>query len=169
MKKSYFMILTALIFLLSSCGVSHPEQQESHLRAEPLSKAKASEKTKGNEEMETKKIKVQIDNFIFTATLENNTATKELIDLLEEEPITIEMTDYAGMEKVGPLGATLTATNEPTTTHSGDIVLYNGDHIVLFYGTNSWSYTRLGKIDDLSNWKEALGTKDITIVLSLSD
>ncbi len=124
MKKSYFMILTALIFLLSSCGVSHPEQQESHLRAEPLSKAKASEKTKGNEEMETKKIKVQIDNFIF---------------------------------------------NEPTTTHSGDIVLYNGDHIVLFYGTNSWSYTRLGKIDDLSNWKEALGTKDITIVLSLSD
>ena len=70
----------------------------------------------------------------------------------------VQMSDYSGFEKVGPLGTSLPASNSQTTTQAGDIVLYNGNQIVIFYGSNSWSYTRLGHIDDLTGWEEALGS-----------
>ena len=59
------------------------------------------------------------------------------------------------------------AKNSQTTTSAGDIVLYNGNNIVMFYGSNSWSYTRIGKIDDLSDWEKALGSGSITAVFTL--
>ena len=61
---------------------------------------------------------------------------------MEEGPVTLEMDDYSGFEKVGPLGTSLPASNSQTTTQAGDIVLYQGNQIVMFYGSNSWSYTR---------------------------
>ena len=57
--------------------------------------------------------------------------------------------------------------NSQTTTQVGDIVLYQGDQIVIFYGSNSWSYTRLGKIDDLTGWTEALGSGAVSVTFSL--
>ena len=122
------------------------------------------EETGGNTEM---KINVQIGDYNFTATLQDNEAVKELVDMMKEEPITISMNDYSGFEKVGSLGRSLTTNNCQTTTNAGDIVLYNGDSIVMFYGSNSWSYTRIGKIDDLSNWEKALGKGSITVVFTL--
>lgn len=68
---------------------------------------------------------------------------------------------------MGPLGQRLPASDAQTTTQSGDIVLYQGNQVVLFYGSNSWSYTRLGRIDDLTGWAEALGSGDILVTLSL--
>ena len=73
------------------------------------------------------------------------------------------MNDYAGFEKVGSLGTSLPTSNSQTTAQPGDIVLYNGNQIVVFYGTNSWSYTRLGHINDLTGWEDALGSGDVTI------
>lgn len=87
--------------------------------------------------------------------------------LLADGPLTIEVSDYGGFEKVGPLGQRLPTENTQTTTQAGDIVLYQGDQIVLFYGSNSWSYTRLGRIDDLTGWAEALGGGDLSVTLSL--
>ena len=113
-------------------------------------------------------MKIQIGDASFTATLEDNAAVRELIEMMKEEPITIDMHDYSGFEKVGPLGRSLTTDNHQTTTSAGDIVLYNGNQIVMFYGSNSWSYTRIGRIDDLSGWKEALGSGSMTAVFSLS-
>ena len=110
---------------------------------------------------------VQIGDRQFTATLEDNAAVRELIEMMTENPVTISMSDYSGFEKVGSLGRSLTADNHQTTTSAGDIVLYNGNQIVMFYGSNSWSYTRIGRIDDLSGWKEALGDGSITAVFSL--
>ena len=118
--------------------------------------------------MEGTKMKIQIGDASFTATLEDNAAVRELIEMMKDEPITIDMNDYSGFEKVGPLGRNLTTDNHQTTTSAGDIVLYNGNQIVMFYGSNSWSYTRIGRIDDLSGWKEALGSGNITAVFSLS-
>ena len=92
-----------------------------------------------------------------------------LADMLRSEPLTIEMSDYAGFEKVGSLGTRLPASNAQTTTSSGDIVLYNGSQIVIFYGSNSWSYTRLGRIDDLDGWADALGSGDVTVTFSLAE
>ena len=90
-----------------------------------------------------------------------------LVDMMEQGPVTIQMSDYSGFEKVGPLGTSLPTSNQQTTTQAGDIVLYQGNQIVIFYGSNSWSYTRLGHIDDLSGWEEALGTGDVTVTFSL--
>ncbi len=115
----------------------------------------------------TDKICIQIGDYKFTATLEKTVAANELFQMLEHAPLVLELDDYSGFEKVGPLGKSLTRSDKQTTTQKGDIVLYNGSNIVMFYGSNSWSYTRLGKIDDLTNWEEALGSGSITVTLNL--
>ena len=115
------------------------------------------------------KMHVQIGDKIFTATLENNAAVDAFIEMMEAGPVVIQMHDYAGFEKVGSLGTSLPTSNVHTTTQAGDIVLYNGNQIVIFYGSNSWSYTCLGKIDDLSGWEEALGSGDVTVTFSIGE
>ncbi len=122
---------------------------------------------KEDSEVTPLKMNVQIGDSVFTATLEENEAVSALVEMLEEAPVVIEMSDYSGFEKVGSLGASLPADDSQTTTQAGDIVLYCGDQIVIFYGSNSWSYTRLGRIDDLTGWEEALGSGNVTITFSL--
>lgn len=119
------------------------------------------------EENTVEKMTLQIGNNTFTATLENNDAVDALVDMMREEPVVVQMSDYSGFEKVGSLGTSLPSSNKQTTTQSGDIVLYNGNQIVIFYGSNSWSYTRLGRIDDLSGWEDALGSGDVAVTFSL--
>ena len=81
-------------------------------------------------------------------------------------PLTIEMSMYGGFEQVGSIGKSLPRNDEQTTTDFGDIVLYSGDQIVIFYGSNSWAYTRLGHIlADKEIMEEALGRGDVTIEL----
>lgn len=104
---------------------------------------------------------------IFSASFADNSGAQALKELLASGDITIQMSDYGGFEKVGSLGQSLPTENSQTTTQAGDIVLYQGNQIVIFYGSNSWSYTRLGKIDDLTGWEEALGTGDIGVTFSL--
>lgn len=128
-----------------------------------------SEKTEDTEEVKEMKMNVQIGDTVFTATLEDNAAVRELIEMMKEAPISINMSDYSGFEKVGPLGRSLTTENQQTTTSAGDIVLYSGNQIVMFYGSNSWSYTRIGRIDDLTGWKDALGSGSITAVFTLAE
>ena len=121
------------------------------------------------EENSKMQMNVQIGGSNFTATLEENEAVDALVNMMEQGPVTIQMSDYSGFEKVGPLGTSLPASNRQTTTQAGDIVLYQGNQIVMFYGSNSWSYTRLGHIDDLTGWEEALGSGDVTVTFSLED
>lgn len=122
----------------------------------------------GEEDTEMK-MNVQIGASVFTATLEDNAAVDALVEMMEEAPVTIQMSDYAGFEKVGPLGTSLPTSNSQTTTQAGDIVLYQGNQIVIFYGSNSWSYTRLGRIDDLTGWADALGSGDVTVSFSIGE
>lgn len=104
-----------------------------------------------------------------TATLANNAATESLRRLLADGPVTIDMHDYGGWEKVGDLPQSLPASNTQITAQAGDIMLYQGYQMVIFYGKNSWSYTRLGKIDGAtaSSIKSWLGTGSVSVVLSL--
>lgn len=115
------------------------------------------------------KMQVRVGAENFTATLEKNAAVDAFVEMMEQEPVIIQMSDYSGFEKVGPLGTSLPASNQQTTAQAGDIVLYQGDQIVMFYGSNSWSYTRLGHIDDLTGWEEALGSGNVTATFSLED
>ena len=119
------------------------------------------------EENTMKKMTLQIGSSSFTATLENNLAVDAFVKMMSDSPVIIRMSDYSDFEKVGALGTSLPTEDSQTTTHAGDIVLYNGNQIVIFYGSNSWSYTRLGKIDDLSGWEDALGSGDVTVTFSL--
>lgn len=120
------------------------------------------------EEEETgMKMNVEVNGTVFTAVLENNGAADALAEMMKDQPVTIQMRDYAGFEKVGSLGQNLPASDSRTTTQAGDIVLYQGNQIVIFYGSNTWSYTRLGKIEDLSGWEEALGRGDAAVTFSL--
>lgn len=114
------------------------------------------------------KMKVQVGDRAFTATLAENAAVDALVRMMGTEPVSIQMHDYSGFEKVGSLGTSLPVSNRQTTAQAGDIILYNGNQIVVFYGSNSWSYTRLGRIDDLTGWEEALGSGDVTVTFSLN-
>ena len=119
------------------------------------------------EENTVTNMNVQVGDVVFSATLEKNEAVSALVEMMRENPVVIQMSDYSGFEKVGSLRASLPASNSQTTTQTGDIVLYNGNQIVIFYGSNSWSYTRLGHIDDLTGWEASLGRGDVTVILSL--
>ena len=115
------------------------------------------------------KILLKVGGNTMTATLTDNEATRELTKLLEQGDITIRMSDYGGFEKVGALPQSFPTSNTQITTVPGDIMLYQGNQMVIFYGSNSWSYTRLGKIDEAtaSNLRQFLGNGDITLTLSL--
>lgn len=77
---------------------------------------------------------------------EDNISVKALRELAAQNTISIQMSPYGGFEQVGSLGVNIPSDDRQITTEAGDIVLYNSSNIVLFYGANSWSYTRLGKI-----------------------
>ena len=115
------------------------------------------------------KVLLKVGGDTMTATLTDNEATRELMKLLEQDDITIRMSDYGGFEKVGALPQSLSTSNSQITTAPGDIMLYQGNQMVIFYGSNSWSYTRLGKIDGAteSNLRQFLGNGDIVLTLSL--
>lgn len=87
------------------------------------------------------------------------------MDLVSKEPLSIRMSMYGGFEQVGSIGTSLPRNDVQTTTEAGDIVLYSGDQIVIFYGSNSWSYTRIGRITDknVDELAEMLGKEDVTI------
>ena len=168
-------IILSVLTVLGGCGTNPepagaPEIEDAGISSS-IDAAQAAEQDLPPEETTEKektimKMNVQVGTYTFTATLEDNTAVQELVEMMQEGPVTIHMSDYSGFEKVGPLGRSLTTSNSQTTTVAGDIVLYNGNNIVMFYGSNSWSYTRIGKIDDLTDWETALGSGDITVTFT---
>lgn len=108
-------------------------------------------------------IAVKIGEYEFEATLADSVAAEAFAATLEEGPVTIEMSDYGGFEKVGPLNDSLPADDRYITTGAGDIVLYNKNQIVMFYGSNSWSYTPIAKVADLTGWQEALAGGSVAV------
>ena len=98
---------------------------------------------------------------------EKNESVDALNSLVSSAPLTIQMSMYGGFEQVGPLGTALPRNDSRMTAQAGDIVLYSGNQMVIFYGSNSWTYTRLGKIADGSTpeFAEMLGNGDVTVTL----
>ena len=115
-------------------------------------------------------VKVKINDEVFDVKLENNSATQELVKELKKGNVTVNASEYGGFEKVGELGFSLPTNDENIGTNPGDIVLYQGDKISLFYGSHSWSYTKLGKIGnvDSNKLKEVLGSGDVILEFSLN-
>lgn len=112
-------------------------------------------------------MKITIGDQELLAAFADNSSAEEFRELLAQGPLTIEMEDYGGFEKVGPLGTTLTRNDTRITTEPGDVILYQGNQITIYYGTNSWSFTRLARIDDPSGLQEVLGEGTVSVTFSL--
>lgn len=168
-RINYYLciLVTVLCF-----GCSKKDNVMAQLPA-PVAGAKSTadnSEEKKDEEMK-KEIYMAVGDNKLTVKLVDNNATKALVEALSEAPITFEANDYGGFEKVGALGRSLPTSNTQLTTKPGDVILYNGNQIVLFYGSNSWSYTRLGEMqyqstDELKNFLRA-GQGSIKVTLSL--
>ena len=119
------------------------------------------------------KLYIQIDNgtskHTLTATLYDNSSSRALVDLLQKGSVTIDMHDFSNFEKVGDLPVTLPRNDTPTDTDAGDLILYLGKRFVIYYDKNSWDFTPLGKIDNVTKaeLKKILGKGNVTAVLSI--
>lgn len=181
MKQWLYICITLLLSMLIACGnqESQTSMQESSYQEISSTEAKTkltdSTLTKREEENEEANMenentmKVTVGNTVFWATLADNSSAQALRELLAKEPLTIDMSDYANMEKVGPIGQSLPENNEQITTEAGDIILYLGDSLVIYYDTNSWNFTRIGKINDVTaeELKDALGSGNVTVTFEL--
>ena len=124
--------------------------------------------------METKiKIDITSDsgNHTLIATLTDNSSAKAFYELLKKGSVTIDMYDYGSFEKVGSLGTSLPRNDKQITTSAGDMILYQGNQITIYYDTNSWNFTKLGKVEgqNQEDLKKILGKGDVTAVFSVME
>lgn len=115
------------------------------------------------------KMNVEVNGHLLTATLADNSSAKAFAELIKSEPLTIQMDDYANFEKVGKLPENLPRNDEQIRTEAGDIILYQGNQITIYYDENTWNFTRIGKIDNITQaeLKEILGTGSVSVTFSL--
>ena len=121
-----------------------------------------------NEEKSESKVKITVNGTELTATLEDNSSAQALTELLNQGNITLDMSDYGSFEKVGDLPQSLPVNDESITTVPGDIILYEGNKITIYYAENTWNFTKLGHIDDITQdeLKAILGGGNVTVTLS---
>ena len=171
MKKKLLIALLAYVaalcmaFAFTACGENGGDSSET-----PENNEQPSEKNGTEEETEMiETIYLTVGTHKITVKLEENVATKALVELLKEDDISYNAHDYGGFEKVGDLGHTLPSEDKQMTTEADDVILYSGDQIVLFYGSNSWSYTKIGKMQgSASEIKEILTESNpVTVTISL--
>ncbi len=127
--------------------------------------------SKNVETMKAHTIKLTIGDKILTATPADNSSAKAFVELLAKGAITVEMEDYANMEKVGTIGTTLPRNDKPMTTEPGDLILYQGHYLTIYYEKNSYTLTLLGKINNVNQeeLKRVLGKGNVTVTLSLEE
>lgn len=165
-------ILTMLLAILGLSACSAAEVPAAPVTPPPTQAVVSEQETPSPSEEtasgeEETKLKITVGDEELLATFEDNPSAEEFRDLLTQGPVTVEMDNYGGFEKVGPLGTTLTRSDEQITTQPGDVILYQGDQITIYYGTNTWSFTRLARIDDPTDLREKLGEGTVSVTFSL--
>lgn len=153
MKKFSCLLIITLLIIISGCTNNKQTNQT----------------TVNKQTTVSRQMEVKINDTVLEARLENNSSADAFIALLENGPLTITMGDYANMEKNANLDVSLPENNEHLDVQAGDIILYQGKTLVIYYDRNSWSLTPLGKINniDAKSLKELLGTGDVTVTFSL--
>ena len=165
-------ILTMLLAILGLSACSAAEVPAAPVTPPPTQAVVSEQETPSPSEEtasseEETKLKITVGDEELLATFEDNPSAEEFRDLLVQGPVTVEMDNYGGFEKVGPLGTTLTRSDEQITTQPGDVILYQGNQITIYYGTNTWSFTRLARIDDPTDLREKLGEETVSVTFSL--
>ena len=189
-KKVCACLFLACLLALSACAgqkdageETFPETTAAATESSSEEESSAAETESSSEEMtstdadhenqngEEKEMQLKIGDTAVAVEWEKNESVEALRALCEKAPLTIQMSMYGGFEQVGPIGTRLPSDDVQTRTGAGDIVLYASSQIVVFYGSNSWAYTRLGHItdQDADGMKNLLGGGDVTITFSLKD
>ena len=156
MKKILIIMLVIVLSLISAACADKEEMQGPGVQEETQQSetgdADTAEEQKADDEEESRMIEMtlKINDEEVNVKWEDNESVRALADLAAKGPVTIDTSLYGGFEQVGGLGITLPSNDVNTTTEPGDIVLYSGSNIVVFFGTNNWAYTRLGHIEDKS-------------------
>ena len=153
MKKLILLAALALTAVLAGCG---PAPAEAGTDQPQITQE------------ETVTMKMTIGDTPVAVAWEDNASVQALAALCAQGPLAIEMHMYGGFEQVGDIGAALPRNDEQTTTQAGDIVLYSGDQMVVFYGSNAWAYTRLGHVtdQDADGMGRLSGGGDVTVTLT---
>lgn len=138
MKKN--AIIWLVLFMLTACYARESAKNADSEFSNPT-------QNEQSEKEDVEKMYITINGNKLEVTLAENSSVDALVKKLKQGDISYTANDYGGFEKVGSLGFDLPTSDKQTTTHAGDVILYSGNQIVLFYGSNSWSYTRLGKIN----------------------
>lgn len=165
-------ILVALMALLlfSGCVPQVAESEGSATTTEQTTSEETAEANEATAETEEASMfTITVGTTVFHAEFADNSSAEALRETLAEGSLTLELSDYAGMEKVGSLGTSLPRNDQYIGTAAGDIILYQGNQLVIYYGTNSWSLTRLGSIvdEEIPQLRSALGSGDVTVTLAL--
>ena len=160
MNKLFKFICICLIVLMQGCK-STETTDNNNTDTEP----------KQEETMMEKELKMRIGETEVQVVWEENESVQALKELVKDKPLSIQMSMYGGFEQVGSIGTSLPRNDRQTTTNSGDIVLYSGNQVVVFYGSNSWAYTRLGHITDKNqnDMRDLLSNGDVTITFYVGE
>ena len=168
MKKSFILLIILFLISLSSCGKSNstptPTTDEP---STTITTPSDDNQTTKEDETVNMKLTLKIDGIEVDVIWADNDSVKALKNLAKDG-LTINMSKYGGFEQVGSIGSTLPSDDTRITTNPGDIVLYSSNQIVLFYDSNTWSYTKLGYINlSKSELTDLLGDKDVVVLLIL--
>ena len=154
---------------LSGCGnSSSPADSAPPPSQSVISEQESSQSPDNSSSQEEPMLKITVGDQELLATFADNSSAEAFRDLLAQGPVTISMDDYGGFEKVGSLGTTLTRNDTRITTQPGDVILYQGNQITIYYGTNTWNFTRLAKINDSTDLQAKLGTGTVQVTFSLA-
>ena len=157
MKLIEIIISIVILLMSSACG-------------DPASRGSGTS-TSYVREVSQMEITIDVNGNKLTAALADSTAAKELAEKLKSGSVTVMLNEYGGFEKVGDLPWSLTKSDKQVSTEPGDIMLYQGDQMTIFYNSNSWSYTKLGSIENTTQeeLESLFGEGDITVTLSLKE
>lgn len=167
MTRIFYLLLAVLG--LSACGTGEsPTGSTPPPSQSVVSQPESSQPHNESSDQEGAMLKITVGDQELLATFADNSSAEEFRELLSQGPVTISMEDYGGFEKVGPLGTTLTRNDTRITTQPGDVILYQGNQITIYYGTNTWNFTRLAKINDSTDLQAKLGTGTVQVTFSLA-
>ena len=178
MSKRIVATLVVFFLLLTGCKANNTGD----FQEDDVSQTQSGVETNTNESKEQAKMKktdestladnqirVTVGSSSFIVNLEDNETAKALRKMITDEDLTISASNYGGFEKVCQLEKTLPRNDKQITTKAGDVMLYSGNQIVFFYGTNSWSYTKIGKVEasSIEELESVLSGSEKEVILSV--
>lgn len=163
------LILSVLILcFIAGCTDKNSNNTQTNTQTESAVTKNSTPENTEDEEKNEMLLKIEVNDYILYADLENNSSAEALKEKLSEGSITIEMSDYGNFEKVGDLPFELPRNDRRITTEPGDVILYQGNKLTVYYDVNTWEFTKIAKIRDTDkSIKEILGSGNVSITLSL--